>query len=143
MQFCTTNKCRLYTAIFQYMYAKHVYEIVEWGQLRWKWHPCALQCRNQLWDIWFDISALLLNFAQSIILCTVVPRSYATPNYAIFTATLFWIGSKKIRVKLFLDPQLRYLFLFPPSYAISSFFPPVTLFFPLKHRRYRNWEERK
>ena len=26
---------------------------------------------------------------------TVVPRSYATPNYAIFAAMLFWIGSKK------------------------------------------------
>ena len=26
---------------------------------------------------------------------TVVPRSYAAPNYAIFAATLFWIGSKK------------------------------------------------
>ena len=60
---------------------------------------------------------------------TVLPRSYATPSYAIFAATLFWIGSKKIRVKLFFYPQLRYLFLFPPSYAISSFSPPVKLFF--------------
>ena len=32
---------------------------------------------------------------------TALPRSYATPSYAIFAATLFWIGSKKIRVKLF------------------------------------------
>ena len=42
---------------------------------------------------------------------TVVPCNYATPNYAIFAATLFWMGSKKTWVKLF-----------------SSFFPPVTLF---------------
>ena len=40
------------------------------------------------------------------------------PNYAIFAATLFWIGSKKFK--------LSYFLLFSPSCAI--FFPPVTLF---------------
>ena len=52
---------------------------------------------------------------------TVVPRSYATPSYAIFANTLFWIGSQKTRVKLFfiffpklcyfLSPQLHYFLL--------------------------------
>ena len=31
---------------------------------------------------------------------TALPRTYATPSYAIFAATLFWIGSPKPRVKL-------------------------------------------
>ena len=34
------------------------------------------------------------------------PRSYSNPNYAIFAATLFWIGSKKIWAKLFLKIAL-------------------------------------
>ena len=47
-----------------------------------------------------------LNTIKSLISClayniTAVPCSYATPYYAIFAATLFWIGSKKIQVKLF------------------------------------------
>ena len=50
--------------------------------------------------------------------CTVLPHSYATPSYTIFTATLFWIGSKKIELSYFLTP----------SYDICSFFPPVKLF---------------
>ena len=52
---------------------------------------------------------------------TVVHRSYTTPNYAIFAATLFWIGSKKIRVKLFSSffPQLRY-FLSPQLDSIAQ-----------------------
>ena len=41
--------------------------------------------------------------------CLISKYSYATPHYAIFAATLFWIGSKKTWVKLFSSffPQLR------------------------------------
>ena len=52
---------------------------------------------------------------------TVVPCSYAPPILAIFTATLFWIGSQKTPVKLFFpqlrffSPQLRYFLLFYPQ----------------------------
>ena len=51
-------------------------------------------------------------------LYTVVTRSYATPNYAIFAATLFWIESKKTRVKLhifFFFPLVKYI-----RYFLSS-----------------------
>ena len=47
-----------------------------------------------------------------LVIWTVVPRSYATPNYAIFASMLFLIGSKNLK--------LSYFLLFPPSYAIFS-----------------------
>ena len=52
---------------------------------------------------------------------TVVPRSYATPSYAIFK------GPKKTQVKLFssklhyFSPLLRYFLLFPPVTLPSMF----------------------
>ena len=62
---------------------------------------------------------------------TVVPRSYA-----IFAATLFWIGSKKIRVKLFSSqlcyfffPQLRYFLLFFAQIRYFFLFPPQLSYF--------------
>ena len=58
---------------------------------------------------------------------TVVPRSYATPSNAIFAAMLFWIGSKKIQVKLF-SSQLHYFF--PPVTLFSSFPPKLHYHFP-------------
>ena len=54
---------------------------------------------------------------------TVVPRSYATPSYAKFPATLFWIETKKTQ---FYFLQVTIFFL--PIYIIFFFFPPVTLF---------------
>ena len=59
--------------------------------------------------------------------CTVVPRRYATPNYSIFEATLFWIGSR-----IFLDsiaqdiyyikqtPELRYFSSYIPYFEIEQ-----------------------
>ena len=51
--------------------------------------------------------------------CTVVPRSYA-----IFAATLFWIGSKQNRDKLFSPFSIQLHYFLTPSNTISSFFPP-------------------
>ena len=59
---------------------------------------------------------------HSLQICTIVPRSYATPSS---NAMLFWIGSKKTLVKLF-SPQLCYFFL--PVTLFFFLFPPVTLF---------------
>ena len=73
--------------------------------------------------------SLLFSTFLITIYYTVVPRSYATPSYAIFAAMLFWIGSKKIRVKLFSSFSPSVTLFFPPSYAIFLFFPPVTLSF--------------
>ena len=55
---------------------------------------------------------------------TVVPCSYATPNYAIFAATLFWIGSKKTWVKLFSSFSPSYAIFFPSSLPYFSYFSP-------------------
>ena len=46
---------------------------------------------------------------------TVVPRSYATPSYAIFK------GPKKLKLSYF-PPSYT---IFPPCYAIFFFFPPL------------------
>ena len=50
---------------------------------------------------------------------TVVPRSYATPSYAIFK------GPKKLKLSYF-PPSYT---IFPPIYAIFLSSPPVTLSF--------------
>ena len=55
---------------------------------------------------------------------TVVPRSYATPSYAIFK------GPKKLKLSYF-PPSYT---IFPPCYAIFFFFPRYAPFYVLEEK---------
>ena len=61
--------------------------------------------KYRLWD--FHIKLGISNYSS--------PCSYATPSYALFAATLFWIRSKKL--------ELSYFLIFPHSYTTFFFCP--------------------
>ena len=129
---------------FPFLYAYSGQTSIRDPRVRYITHHNSLDSSNS--NLVFLISALLTLLVTvawkeiRIISCLknlkykvsdkVVPRSYSTTSFDIFPAMLFWIESKKKRVKLsssffpqlhyFLSPQLRHLLCFKGKNSVTE-----------------------